>query len=53
MIIAPAENIAQILIVLVLATAAIIIVKRNLRSLIQTYAVQSLLLALMASAVLR
>ena len=48
MIIAPAENIAQILIVLVLATAAIIIVKRNLRSLIQTYAVQSLLLALMA-----
>ncbi|MCW4001239.1 MAG: hydrogenase subunit [Candidatus Bathyarchaeota archaeon] len=48
MIIAPAEDITQILIVLVLATAAIILVKRNLRSLIQTYAFQSALLAVMA-----
>ena len=48
MIIAPMENIAQILIVLVLATAAIIIMKRDIRSLIKTYAFQSLLLAVMA-----
>ena len=48
MIIAPMENIAQILIVLVLVTAAIIIMKRDIRSLIKTYAFQSLLLAVMA-----
>ncbi len=48
MIIAPMENIAQILIVLVLVTAAIIIMKRDIRSLIKTYAFQSLLLAIMA-----
>jgi len=48
MIIAPAENLAQILIVLILATAAIIIMKRDIRSLIRTYAFQSLLLAVMA-----
>jgi hydrogenase-4 component E len=48
MIIAPAENLAQILIVLILATAAIIIMKRDIRSLIKTYAFQSLLLAIMA-----
>ena len=48
MIIAPVENVAQILVVLVLATAAIIIVKRDIRSLIKTYALQSLLLAMMA-----
>jgi hydrogenase-4 component E len=48
MIIAPVENIAQILIVLILATAAIIIMKRDIRSLIKTYAFQSLLLAVMA-----
>jgi hydrogenase-4 component E len=48
MIITQAENIAEILIVLVLATAAIIIMKRDLRSLIKTYALQSLLLAVTA-----
>jgi hydrogenase-4 component E len=48
LIIAPFENIAQILIVLVLATAAIIIMKRDIKSLIKTYAFQSLLLAMMA-----
>jgi hydrogenase-4 component E len=48
MIIAPTENIAQILIVLVLATTAVIIMKRDIRSLIKTYALQSLLLAAMA-----
>jgi hydrogenase-4 component E len=48
MIIAPMENIAQILIVLILATAAIIITKRDIRSLIKTYALQSLLVAIMA-----
>ena len=48
MIIAPAENLTQILIVLILATAAIIIMKRDIRSLIRTYAFQSLLLAVMA-----
>ncbi len=47
MIIAPAQNIAQILVVLILATAAIIIMKRDIRSLIKTYAFQSLLLAIM------
>jgi hydrogenase-4 component E len=47
-IIAPVENVAQILVVLVLATAAIIIVKRDIRSLVKTYALQSLLLAVMA-----
>jgi hydrogenase-4 component E len=41
-------NIAQILTVLILATAAIIIMKRDIRSLIKTYAFQSLLLAVMA-----
>lgn len=48
MIIAPTENIAQILIVLILATAAVIIMKRDLHSLIKTYALQSLLVAIMA-----
>ncbi len=48
MIITQTENIAEILIVLVLATAAIIIMKRDLRSLIKTYALQSLLLSVMA-----
>ena len=48
MIIAQTTNLAQILIVLVLATAAIIIMKRDIRSLIKTYAFQSLLLAVMA-----
>ena len=48
MIIAPFENIAQILIVLILAAAAIIIVKRDIASLVKTYALQSLLLAVMA-----
>ncbi len=48
MILAPATNLAQILIVLVLATATIIIMKRDIQSIIRTYAVQSLLLALMA-----
>jgi hydrogenase-4 component E len=42
------ENISQILIVLVMATAAIIIVKRDILSLVKTYAFQSLLLAVMA-----
>jgi hydrogenase-4 component E len=44
----PLENLTQILIVLVLATAAVIIVKRDILSLIKTYALQSLLLAVMA-----
>ena len=48
MIIASVGNIAQILIVLILATAAVIIMKRDIRSLIKTYSFQSLLLALMA-----
>ena len=48
MIIAPVESVAQILIVLILATAAVIIMKRDIRSLIKTYAFQSLLLAVMA-----
>jgi len=46
--IAPMENILQILVVLILGTAAIIITKRDIRSLIKTYALQSLLLAVMA-----
>ena len=46
--IVPLENLTQILIVLVLATAAVIIVKRDILSLIKTYALQSLLLAIMA-----
>jgi hydrogenase-4 component E len=48
MIISSVGNVAQILIVLVLATAAVIIMKRDIRSLIKTYAFQSLLLAAMA-----
>jgi hydrogenase-4 component E len=48
MIIVESQTIAEILIVLVLATAALIIMKRDVRSLIKTYAFQSLLLALMA-----
>ncbi len=48
MIIAPMENISQILIVLTLATAAVIIMKRDIRSLIKTYALQSLIVAAMA-----
>ncbi len=42
------ENVAQLLIVLVLVTAAIIIVKRDIMSLVKTYALQSFLLALIA-----
>jgi hydrogenase-4 component E len=42
------ENLAQFLIVLVLATAAIIIVKREIMSLVKTYALQSFFLALIA-----
>ena len=49
MTIAPFENILQILIVITLATAAIIIVKRDIASLVKTYAAQSLLLAVMAA----
>lgn len=48
MIIAPTENIAEILIFLILATAAVIIIKRELSSLIRTYALQSLILAILA-----
>jgi hydrogenase-4 component E len=48
MIIPEAANLSQVLIVLILATAAIIIMKRDIRSLIKTYAFQSLLLAVMA-----
>jgi hydrogenase-4 component E len=44
----PTEQISQILMVLILATAAIIIMKRDIRSLIKTYAFQSLLVAVMA-----
>jgi hydrogenase-4 component E len=46
--IVPTEQIAQILMVLILATAAIILMKRDIRSLIKTYAFQSLLVAVMA-----
>lgn len=48
MIIASLGNLAQILVVLVLATAAVIIMKRDIRSLIKTYAFQSLILSGMA-----
>ncbi len=48
MIIAPMENIAQILIVLILITAVVIITKRDIRSLIKTYVLQSLFVAVMA-----
>jgi len=48
MIITQATNVTEILIVLILATAAVIIMKRDIRSLIKTYAMQSLLLAVMA-----
>jgi Hydrogenase 4 membrane component (E) len=48
MTIVPMEQISQILMVLILATAAIIIMKRDIRSLIKTYAFQSLLVAVMA-----
>jgi hydrogenase-4 component E len=48
MTVVPMENISQMLMVLVLATAAIIIMKRDIRSLIKTYAFQSLLVAVMA-----
>ena len=48
MIIASIGNLVQLLIVLLLATAAIIIMKRDIRSLIKTYAFQSLLLAILA-----
>jgi hydrogenase-4 component E len=48
MIIAPVQSLVEILIVLILATAAVIIMKRDIRSLIKTYAFQSLLLAMMA-----
>lgn len=48
MTVVPMENISQMLMVLVLATAAIIIMKRDIRSLIKTYAFQSLLVAAMA-----
>jgi hydrogenase-4 component E len=47
-IIVQTENIAEIIIVLILATAGIIIMKRDIRSLIKTYAIQSLLLGVMA-----
>lgn len=46
--IVPTEQIAQILMVLILGTAAIIIMKRDTRSLIKTYAFQSLIVAIMA-----
>jgi hydrogenase-4 component E len=42
------ENISQILMVFALATAAIIIMKRDIRSLIKTYALQSLFIAVLA-----
>jgi hydrogenase-4 component E len=44
----PMENISQILMVLALATASIIIMKRDIRSLIKTYALQSLFIAVLA-----
>jgi len=44
------ENLVKILIDLILATAAIIITKRDILSLIATYSMQSLLLAVMAGA---
>jgi hydrogenase-4 component E len=48
MIIPQFEDISTILMVLVLITAAIILVKRDILSLIRTYAYQSLFLAIMA-----
>jgi hydrogenase-4 component E len=48
MTIIPMENITQILMILILATAAIIIMKRDILSLIKTYAFQSLLVAVIA-----
>jgi|WetSurMetagenome_2_1015567.scaffolds.fasta_scaffold76330_2 hydrogenase-4 component E len=48
MIVPSFETLAQTFIVLILATAGIIIVKRDLASLIKMYALQSLLLAAMA-----
>ncbi len=48
MIIASFQSLTEILIVLVLATEAIIIMKRDILSLITTYAYQSILLAAMA-----
>jgi hydrogenase-4 component E len=48
MIVPSFETLAQTFIVLILATAGIIIVKRDLASLIRMYALQSLLLAAMA-----
>lgn len=42
------ENLSQILIVLILATAAVIIVKRDILSLVKTYALQSFFLAVIA-----
>lgn len=44
----PTEQLTQILMVLILGTAAIIIMKRDIRSLIKTYAFQSLLVAILA-----
>jgi hydrogenase-4 component E len=49
MIIASFVNIVQIIIFLILAAAAIIIVKRDIGSLVKTYAAQSLLLAILAA----
>ncbi|MGD6806779.1 MAG: hydrogenase subunit [Candidatus Bathyarchaeia archaeon] len=48
MIVAPMQSFAEIIIVLILATAAIIIMKRDMGSLIKTYAAQSLLVAVLA-----
>jgi hydrogenase-4 component E len=48
MTIIPMENITQILMIIILATAAIIIMKRDILSLIKTYAFQSLLVAVIA-----
>lgn len=42
------ENFSQLLIVLVLATAAVIIVKRDILSLVKTYALQSFFIGLIA-----
>ena len=51
MIFPPFQNIIEILMVLVLATAGVIIMKRDISSLVKTYAAQSLLLAIMAVAI--
>jgi hydrogenase-4 component E len=42
------ENLVQILMVLILATAAVIMIKRDIFSLIKTYTLQSVLLAILA-----